>query len=80
MIIERPELAHPVRRALAPVFTALAWTVWVLLWLPVLAAFSDRFAAALPWASPTGYRSLEALRRLLEIFPWRSGRLSPSWC
>jgi poly-beta-1,6-N-acetyl-D-glucosamine biosynthesis protein PgaD len=73
LIIERPELAHPVRRALAPVFTALAWTVWVLLWLPVLAAFSDRFAAALPWASPTGYRSLEALRRLLEIFPLAVG-------
>src|SRR3954466_590508 len=52
---------------------ALAWCVWVVLWLPVLAAVSDRFAAALPWASPTGYRSLEALRRLLEVFPLSVG-------
>jgi poly-beta-1,6-N-acetyl-D-glucosamine biosynthesis protein PgaD len=73
LIIERPQLAHPVRRVLAPVFTALAWCVWVALWLPVLAAVSDRFAAALPWASPTGYRSLEALRRLLEVFPLAVG-------
>jgi poly-beta-1,6-N-acetyl-D-glucosamine biosynthesis protein PgaD len=73
LIIERPELAHPVRRFLAPIFTALAWCIWVLLWLPVLAAVSDRFAAALPWASPTGYRSLEALRRLLEVFPLSVG-------
>jgi poly-beta-1,6-N-acetyl-D-glucosamine biosynthesis protein PgaD len=73
LIIERPELAHPVRRALAPVFTALAWIIWVLLWLPVLAAVSDEVAVALPWATPTGYRSLEALRRLLEIFPLAVG-------
>jgi poly-beta-1,6-N-acetyl-D-glucosamine biosynthesis protein PgaD len=73
LIIERPELAHPVRRALAPFFTALAWIAWVLLWLPVLVAVSDRFAAALPWAHPTGYRSLEALRRVLEIFPLAVG-------
>src|SRR3954467_4883771 len=73
LIIERPELAHPVRRFLAPIFTALAWCIWVLLWLPVLAAVSDRFAAALPWASPTGYRRLEALRRLLEVFPLAVG-------
>jgi poly-beta-1,6-N-acetyl-D-glucosamine biosynthesis protein PgaD len=62
-----------VRRALAPFFTALAWAIWVLLWLPVLAAISDRFAAALPWASPTGYRSLEALRQLFEAFPLAVG-------
>jgi poly-beta-1,6-N-acetyl-D-glucosamine biosynthesis protein PgaD len=69
LIIERPDLAHPARRALALCFTALAWCAWLALWLPVLTSVAERFGIALPWAYRSGERSLQALQQLLDVFP-----------
>lgn len=73
LIIERPDLAHPVRRVLAFVLTLLAWTGFVALWLPAL----DVAAAALglpdvPWVF-TGTRNLMALDELFDVFPLAIG-------
>ena len=36
LIIERPELQSPARRTLYSVVTALAWSIWLYLWLPLI--------------------------------------------
>lgn len=36
LIIERPELQSPARRTLYSVVTALAWSLWLYLWLPLV--------------------------------------------
>jgi poly-beta-1,6-N-acetyl-D-glucosamine biosynthesis protein PgaD len=69
LIIERPDLAHPLRRFFAVCFTALAWCAWIVLWLPVLAAIAERFHIAFPWPYRSGQHSLEALQGLLHVFP-----------
>ena len=73
LIIERPDLAHPVRRVLAIVFTLLAWGLWIGLWLPVLGSLAAQFGLKLPWISYPGQPSLQALRLLVGVFPLAVG-------
>ncbi len=75
LIIERPELAHPVRRALWVCFTALAWCAWLVLWLPVMTSAAEHFGIALPWRYPSGERNLQVLQELLDVFPVAIGIL-----
>lgn len=75
LIIERPDLEHPVRRALSVCFTALAWFAWFVLWLPVLTFAAERFGIALPWQFPSGERNLQALQELIDVFPAAMGIL-----
>lgn len=69
LIVEQPELAHPVRRALALWFTAIAWCAWLVLWLPALTSLTEHFGVAVPWPYRSSERSLQALQQLLDIFP-----------
>ena len=73
LIIERPDLAHPVRRVLAILFTLLAWGLWIGLWMPVLGSVAAHFGHELPWVTYPGQLSLQALRLLLSVFPLAIG-------
>ena len=74
LIIERPDLAHPLRRVFALLFTLLAWGLWVALWLPVLASLAAYCGLPLPWAAafPEAV-SLAALWSLVGVFPLAIG-------
>lgn len=69
LIIERPDLAHPLRRVLAILFTLLAWGLWIGLWLPVLGLVAAHFGLELPWVNYPGQLSLHTLRLLVNVFP-----------
>jgi len=73
LIIERPDLAHPLRRATALLFTLLAWAGWVALWLPVIGSLTAHFGLVLPWINYPGLLSLNSLSQLLDVFPLAIG-------
>ena len=73
LIIERPDLAHPLRRVLALMFTLLAWGLWIGLWLPVLGSLAAQFGLELPWVTYPSQLSLQALRLLVGVFPLAVG-------
>ena len=75
LIIERPELAHPVRRALALVITAVAWCAWILLWLPVIDYAAGGLGLDQFWRTRSGALSAQALRDLVSVFPLAMGLL-----
>ena len=73
LIIERPELAHPLRRVSALCLTTVAWAFWLFLWLPVLAMIASHFGWHLPSLPQTSRGSLGALQLLVQVFPLAIG-------
>lgn len=70
LIIERPDLAHPVRRVLAVVFTSVAWGLWLLMWFPFLFALGRHFGYDLPKLHFDSHFGLESFFSLLHITPY----------
>ena len=70
LIIERPDLAHPVRRAVSYALTALAWLFWLMMWLPFLAALGRHLGYNLPeiyFPSQISLHSFLALVNILKL-------------
>lgn len=73
LIIERPDLAHPFRRVSATVFTALAWLIWLAMWLPLLSAIARHYGFAVREIAFASHISLESFLALAEVVPWAVG-------
>ena len=73
LIIERPDLAHPVRRVLAWVLTFLAWVLWVAMWIPFLAALGRYLGYDLPTIAFPSQISLDSFLALVNVTPWVIG-------
>ena len=69
LIIERPDLAHPMRRILALTLTTLAWIGWVAMWIPVAEVLANRLGAPLVRFANPGQKGALALGQLLDVFP-----------
>jgi len=73
LIIERPDLAHPVRRVLAFVITLLAWIGFLAIWLPVLDIAAVALDLPIPSRSFPSPNHALALRSLFNVFPFAIG-------
>jgi hypothetical protein len=66
LIIERPDLAHPLRRVLALFATSLAWLLWLAMWIPFLAALGRHLGYPLPAIAFPSQVSLDSFFALLQ--------------
>lgn len=73
LIIERPDLAHPLRRMSAVVITPLAWLLWLAMWVPFLFALGRHFGYDLPEILFPSQISLATFLALLEVMPYVVG-------
>ena len=73
LIIERPDLAHPLRRVSAVVITALAWLLWLAMWIPFLFALGRHFGYDLPEILFPSQISLATFLSLLQVMPYVVG-------
>ncbi len=69
LIIERPDLAHPVRRAFGLFATILAWLLWLAMWIPFLAALGRHLGYNLPEIYFPSQVSLHSFLSLIHILP-----------
>ncbi len=69
LIIERPDLAHPARRAFGLVITMLAWALWVAMWVPFFAAIARHFGYQLPEIAFPSQVSLDSFLALVRVTP-----------
>lgn len=69
LIIERPDLAHPFRRAFSIALTAGGWIVWLIMWIPFLAALGRHFGYDLPVVAFPSQLSLHSFLLLAELIP-----------
>ena len=76
LIIERPDLAHPLRRALALILTSVAWVLWIVMWIPVLSALGRHIGYDFPQFNLTSRFSMEAFFALLRITPYLIGTVA----
>lgn len=70
LIIERPDLAHPVQRVMALLATSLAWLLWLLMWIPFIAALGRHFGLDLPEIFFPSQVSLDSFFALLHVTPY----------
>lgn len=70
LIIERPDLTHPVQRVMALLATTLAWLLWLLMWIPFIAALGRHFGLDLPEIFFPSQISLDSFFALLHITPY----------
>lgn len=73
LIIERPDLAHPVRRFVSYLLTAGGWLLWLAMWLPFLAALGRHLGYQLPEIVFPSQISLHSFLVLVEILPFVAG-------
>jgi poly-beta-1,6-N-acetyl-D-glucosamine biosynthesis protein PgaD len=73
LIIERPDLAHPLRRLSAVVITTLAWLFWLAMWVPFLFALGRHFGYDLPEILFPSQISLATFLSLVEVMPYVVG-------
>ena len=69
LIIERPDLAHPLRRAIGLFVTVLAWLLWLAMWIPFLAALGRYLGYDLPEIYFPSQISLHSFLSLVNILP-----------
>lgn len=69
LIIERPDLAHPVRRVMAVVITTLAWLLWLAMWVPFLFALGRHFGYDLPDIFFPSQIGLDTFLALVNVMP-----------
>lgn len=70
LIIERPDLAHPVRRAVGLVLTLLAWGVWLGMWYVLAATIGHSLGFALPKLLMPSSVTLDSFQTLLRLLPY----------
>jgi len=70
LIIERPDLVHPLRRVLAVVVTTFAWLVWLAMWVPFLFALGRHFGYDIPEILFPSQISLDSFFALLHVTPY----------
>lgn len=70
LIIERPDLAHPIRRVSAVVLTTLAWVLWIVMWLPFIFALGRHLGYDLPKFGFDSHFGLESFLSLLHVMPY----------
>ncbi len=70
LIIERPDLAHPAWLALSYLLTAGGWLVWLVMWLPFLAALGRHLGYQLPEIVFPSQISLRSFLILAETLPY----------
>jgi poly-beta-1,6-N-acetyl-D-glucosamine biosynthesis protein PgaD len=70
LIIERPDLAHPIRRVSAVVLTSLAWGLWIVMWLPFIFALGRHFGYDLPKFGFDSHFGLDSFFALLHVMPY----------
>lgn len=80
LIIERPDLAHPLRRVSAVAFTALAWLLWLGMWLPLLSAIARHYGFAVREIAFPSHISLDSFLALLGVVPWAIGAALSAVC
>jgi poly-beta-1,6-N-acetyl-D-glucosamine biosynthesis protein PgaD len=68
LIIERPDLSHPLRRVSAFVFTLAAWLMLLAWWFPIWELVAGEFSAITSMDRRAGAGAL-ALHSLVELFP-----------
>jgi poly-beta-1,6-N-acetyl-D-glucosamine biosynthesis protein PgaD len=68
LIIERPDLAHPLRRVSAFVFTLAAWLLLLAWWFPIWGLVVGEFRA-LTGVNRSQAAGALALHSLVELFP-----------
>ena len=73
LIIERPDLAHPVRRAFSYLLTAGGWLLWLAMWLPFLSALGRHFGYQLPEIAFPSQISLHSFLVLAQMLPFVVG-------
>lgn len=73
LIIERPDLAHPLRRVSAVVFTTLAWVIWLAMWVPFLFALGRHLGYHLPETLFPSQISLATFLSLVQVMPYVIG-------
>lgn len=73
LIIERPDLAHPVRLAVSYFLTACGWMLWLAMWVPFLAALGRHLGYQLPEVVFPSQISLHSFLILLEMLPFVAG-------
>lgn len=69
LIIERPDLAHPLRRTVAFVLTVAAWVGFAAMWLPIFGLAADALGFTVEFGLSPGETGVLALRGLLQLFP-----------
>ena len=69
LIIERPDLTHPLRRAFGLFVTILAWLLWLAMWIPFLAALGRHLGYDLPEIYFPSQISLHSFLSLVNILP-----------
>ncbi len=69
LIIERPDLAHPLRRLTAYVVTILIWCWWIVLWVPAFEVIAADLGWPVTFYVQPSSASFEALNYLLTQFP-----------
>jgi poly-beta-1,6-N-acetyl-D-glucosamine biosynthesis protein PgaD len=70
LIIERPDLAHPVRRVVGVLLTLLCWGVWLGMWFVLFASMGQELGFELPrFLQPRGV-SLSSFRALANLLPY----------
>ena len=70
LIIERSDLTHPVRRVMAYVFTFVAWGLWVVMWIPFIAALGRYYGYQMPEIAFPSQISLESFLALARVTPY----------
>lgn len=70
LIIERSDLTHPVRRVMAYVFTIVAWGLWVVMWIPFIAALGRYYGYQMPEIAFPSQISLESFLALARVTPY----------
>ena len=70
LIIERSDLTHPMRRVMAFVITAAAWALWIVMWVPFLAALGRHFGYPMPEIAFPSQISLDSFLALARVTPY----------
>jgi len=70
LIIERPDLAHPLARLLGLLLTSLAWLVWLGAWAVVMMTLGRKLGFDLPEIALSSPVSFGSIVMLLELVPW----------
>ena len=70
VIIDRPDLAHPVRRVVGIAATLLAWGLWLGMWLVLFATIGRALGFNLPHILLPSAVSLESFRALAHLLPY----------
>lgn len=69
LIIERPDLTHPLHRVLGIGVTLAAWAVWLLMWFWLAQAALAIVGLRLPGPMPPGTLSLSSFKALMNVAP-----------